>query len=104
MAVAFTGTSQSFFVCQVGCGQKDLVFHDVIPQFGHQVLALVLDGSEPAEMVKSVVVIDNILLILDAHGCSDHINDGDGHIADIDNAGIGTQLAAASDTMEAGLE
>ena len=55
---------------------------------------MVLDGGEPAEVVQAKVIVDDLLLVLDAHGSCHHVNDGDGHIADVDDPCLRAQLAA----------
>ena len=74
--------------------QKDVVLLDVGAQLGHQILAVVLDGGEPAEVVQTKVIVNDLLLVLDAHGGCHHVNDGDGHIADVDDPCLRAQLAA----------
>ena len=78
---------------EVGLGHEDLVVHDVLSQLRHDVLAVVLDGGEPAEVVQSEVIVDDLLLVFDAHGGGHHVDDGDGHVADVDDPGVGPQAA-----------
>ena len=90
---AGAAAGQGLFIFQVGCRKQDLLIHDIIPELRHHVLALVLDGGEPAEVVQSVVIVNQILLIY-LQGSSHHIDDGDGHVADIDDPGVRTQSSA----------
>ena len=93
-ALLLDGHAQGGLVLQVGRGHQDLVLLDVGPQRLHQVLTLVLDGGEPAEVVQAKVIVDDVLLVLDFHGGGHHVDDGDGHIADVDDPGVGPQLPA----------
>ena len=45
-------------------------------------------------MVQTKVIVNDLLLVLDAHGSCHHVNDGDGHIADVDDPCLRAQLAA----------
>ena len=94
VAVLVGGGSQSTHALEVAFRQKDLLLLDVGAQLGHQILAAVLDGGEPAEVVQAKVIVNDLLLVLDAHGSCHHVNDGDGHIADVDDPCLRAQLAA----------
>ena len=94
VAVLAAGGGQRAHALEVAFRQKDLVLLDVGAQLGHQVLAVVLDGGEPAEVVQAKVIVNDLLLVLDAHGSCHHVNDGDGHIADVDDPCLRAQLAA----------
>ena len=52
-ALFLDGYAQSGLVFQVGFRHEDLVLLDIGAQGLHQVLALVLNGGEPAEMIIS---------------------------------------------------
>ena len=75
-------------------GHQDLVLHDIVAQGRHDVLAVVLNGGKPAEVVQAVVVVNDLLLVLDAHGRSHHVDNGDGHVTDVDDPCVGPQAAA----------
>ena len=94
VAVLAAGGGQRAHALEVAFRQKDLVLLDVGAQLGHQILAVVLDGGEPAEVVQAKVIVDDLLLVLDAHGSCHHVNDGNGHIADVDDPCLRAQLAA----------
>ena len=94
VAVLAAGGGQGAHALEVAFRQKDLVLLDVGAQLGHQILAVVLDGGEPAEVVQAKVIVNDLLLVLDAHGSCHHVNDGDGHIADVDDFRIWTKSSS----------
>ena len=94
MAVLIVASpNKAFEILRIGSGQQDFMLHNIIPQLWHYVLPFVLNGSEPAKMVQAIVIVYNILFV-HFQRSRNYVNDGNGHVADIDNPCVGAQLPA----------
>ena len=66
---------------------------DVLAQLRQHLLALVTDAGEPTEVVEAEVIVLDVLLV-DLERGAHEVDDGDGHIADVDDSGVRAHHAA----------
>ena len=93
LLLGLVGLDEGALVLEEGLGHEDLVLVDVLAELGQDLLAFDLDGREPAKVVEPKVVVDDVLLA-HAQGRGGNVDDGDGHVADVDDARVGAQHAA----------
>ncbi len=67
---------------------------DVLAQLREHLLALVADRGEPTKVVEAKVIVLDILLV-DIERGANHVDNRDRHVADVDDASVGTQHTAA---------